>query len=168
MEKNKISKFKDFSKELKDYINGELKLAPITNILMNDYSKNWYAEIGKYFVEQYGIENLKNHQFLLDKLKRSKKDKELSYQMLGIYFITSYLDEASLKEMFGNPICHSEFGEGFDRKRKYEFCSYIVDINKHKIHIGFDHRGTIIEVEDSLEPIVVFEIIKELVDKFTS
>ena len=164
-----ISNFKDFNKELHDYVSGKFNLTPIQNILMNDYSKEWYSLIGKYFLEQWGEENLAEHKITLDRLKTgSKKDKESSYRMLGIFFITSHLNEKTLKEMFGKPICHSEFGEGFRPRRKYEYCSYFVDISGHKTHIGYDERGTSIEVENGLKPEEVFNMIKELVDKYVS
>lgn len=164
-----IKNFQDFNKELQDYVSGKFTLTPIMNILMNDYTKEWCGLIGKYFLEQYGEENLGEHKILFDRLKSgNKKDKETSYRMLGIYFLTYYLDENSLKEMFGNPICHREFGEGFRRKRKYEYCSYFVDINGHKAHIGYDERGTSMEVEKDLSPNEVFEMIKELIDKYVN
>ena len=164
-----IKNFQDFSKELQDYISGVFTLTPTMNILMNDRSKDWYGLIGKYFLEQYGEENLEDHEILFDRLKNgSKKDKETSYFMLGTYFLTTYLDETSLKEMFGNPICHSEFGEGFRPRRKYEYCSYFIDISGHKAHIGYDERGTRMEVEKDLSPNEVFEMIKELVDKYVN
>lgn len=162
-----ISKFEDFNLELHDYISGRLKLVPIMNVLMNDHSKEWYSLIGKYFLEQYGAENLQQHKILLDRIKTGNhRDKDTSYRMLGIYFITSYLDENSLIEMFGKPLYHSEFGEGFEPNRKYEHCSYFLNIDGYKAHIGYDHRGTRIEVQDGLSPDEVFKMIKGLVDKY--
>jgi len=161
-----ISRFMDFNKELQDYIDGKFNLTPILNILMNDRSVDWYVKLGKYFVDHVGSENLKLHSTLLKRLNGSRSDKETSYRMFGIYFITAYLNEDSLKEMFGKPVCHSEFGEGFDEKIKYEFCSYFVDMDGHKIHIGYDHRGTIIEVEKNLKPEEVYKILIELVDTY--
>lgn len=136
-----ITNFKDFNKELQDYVDGKFTLTPTMNILMNDRSKDWYGLIGKYFLEQNGEENI-DSEILLDKLKGSKKDKERTYFILGTYFLTSYLDQTSLKEMFGKPICHNEFGEGFRPRRKYQHCSYFVDIDGHKAHISYDERGT--------------------------
>ncbi len=146
------------------YVNGELELTPILNILMNDQSCDWYALIGKYFLEEYGEENLK-HQRLFDKIHNgSKKEKETSYYMLGTFFVCSYLDQRALKEMFGSPICHDKFGEGFQPRRTYTYCSYFIDINGHTVHIGFDERGTSIEVPVDLSSIEVFNIVKELVN----
>lgn len=171
-----ISNFKDFNKELHDYVSGKFNLTPIQNILMNDYDNEWYSLIGKYFLEKWGEENLQEHKITLDRIKKgNKRDKETGYRMLGIFFITSHLNEETLKEMFGKPICHSEFGEGFDNKRKYddrgnespEYCSYFLNIDGHKAHIGYDHRGTSIEVENGLKPEEVFNMIKELVDRFS-
>ena len=46
-----INKYESFSSELKDYVKGKTKLTPQMNILINDRSKDWYSEIGKYLVE---------------------------------------------------------------------------------------------------------------------
>ncbi len=48
-----IKKFESYSKELSDYVKGKTKLTPQMNILINDRSKNWYAEVGKYFVDVF-------------------------------------------------------------------------------------------------------------------
>jgi len=162
----RINKFNE-SSELSDYCNGKIKLTPILNIIGNDSSKEWYSIIGKYFYNKAGEDFFKNHHILLDKLKvGSKKDKETSYRMIGIYFITSYLNDKSLKRMFGSPICHSEFGEGFRPKRKYEYCSHFVEVGGEKLHIGYDDRGTSIEVNPNLTPQAVYNIMENLVDRY--
>ena len=40
-------------KELKSYINGKTRLTPQLNILINDRSEDWYAEVGRYFVDLF-------------------------------------------------------------------------------------------------------------------
>ncbi len=164
----KINKFVEHSKEekLQEYLDGKLNLTPILNILMNDRKTDWYSRIGEYFLEKMGKDFFgEEHSFLFDKMNGSKKDKESSLRMLGIYFITTYLDEKSLKKMFGNPICHDHFGEGFERKRKYSFCSHIVEIDGQTLHIGYDHRGTVIECEKMTSENVL-NIIRKLIDLY--
>lgn len=68
--------------------------------------------------------------------------------------------------MFGSPICHSEFGEGFRPKRKYEYCSHFVEVGGEKLHIGYDDRGTSIEVNPNLTPQAVYNIMENLVDRY--
>ena len=121
------------------YVNGELELTPILNILMNDQSCDWYALIGKYFLEEYGEENLK-HQRLFDKIHNgSKKEKETSYYMLGTFFVCSYLDQRALKEMFGSPICHDKFGEGLDSICSVRFETLPVNMPLNSIRSTYLH-----------------------------
>lgn len=65
--------------------------------------------------------------------------------------------------MFGEPIYHDNFGEGFDGEWnedledydepeiKSSFASYFVTLNNINFHIGYDHRGTTFEVEINSE-----------------
>lgn len=141
-----------------EYISDGFKFTPTLNILLNDRSEDWYVLIGDYFIKNVGYEFLKNDLYSID--ENNKIDS--NNRFIGILFITSYLNEQSLKKMFGNPIKHSEFGEGFDRKRKYEYCSYIIQIDDKYFHIGFDHRGTSIECENNLTAKELFEYIKKI------
>lgn len=86
--------------------------------------------------------------------------------MVGIEFITSTLDKKSLSIMFGNPILHNSFGEGFEKKDKIKesYASYMVTINDVKLHIGYDHRGTRIECLEGIKPDVLMDSLKDLVD----
>lgn len=166
-----IKKFNNFlfehidqNKYFDDYRNEVLSLTHNMNILGNDIKNKWYSKLGQYFIDTMGMDFLlKNHQNLDKHLKTNKENIE---RYIGTLFLTSYLDEESLKKMFGEPIRHSEFGEGFSPRRKYYCCSYFVNIDGHILHISYDNRGTSIECEDKLEPIVVFDIMKKLVDMF--
>jgi len=63
--------------------------------------------------------------------------------------------------MFGKPLLHNEFGEGFDGVYdeetdqtgepdiKESYASYFVNVGGTEFHIGYDHRGTGIEIEMS-------------------
>lgn len=162
-----IKRFANFNKELVTYVSDGYKLTPIMNILMNDYGNDWYAKIGKYFFDKVGKSFLeKDHYKLIERLKKPLIKKDSVYRMIGIYFITTYLSESSLKEMFGQPINHSEFGEGFKPKRKYEFSSYFLEFGDSVVHIGYDERGTIIEVPEDLTPEGVYQILVELVNTY--
>lgn len=133
---------------LQNYVSGIIKLTPIMNILINDYDTNWYSKLGHYFLDKMGVEYFReDHLMALEKLNGSKKEKEVASRMLGIYFITSYLNKDTLKKMFNTPIKHSHFGEGFDTPRKYSYCSYFINIDDVIFHIGYDHRGTTIECQ---------------------
>lgn len=81
-----------------------------------------------------------------------------------------------MKELFGEPIYHDEFGGGFegdynedtdsydDPEIKESFASYFVTIEGVDFHIGYDHRGLAIEVKPNTS---VDDLIKAL-KKFIS
>jgi hypothetical protein len=156
--------------KLKDYVDGKVYYTPIMNIIMNNRSKNWYAELGEYINETLNIEKIPELVFLSNMLKERKgiitkiKDffspESRTYQSsIAIHFITSVLDEKALEKMFGKPIFHNEFGEGFDgewneEKDDYDepeikdfYASYFVNVGGTDFHIGYDHRGTGIEIQ---------------------
>ena len=86
---------------------------------------------------------------------------EQTYSSIAIHFLTGSLDEQALKKMFGDPLYHSEFGEGFDGEYDDEtdeysepeikefYATYFVEIDGVTLHIGYDHRGTGIEIESN-------------------
>ena len=155
--------------KLKDYTGGKKNYTPIMNIIMNNRSENWYAELGKYITEELDIEKIPYLGFYADKLKERKsvitkiKDfispESRTYTSVAIHFLTGVLDEKALENMFGKPIFHDEFGEGFDGEYdeetdeelepeiKESYASYFVNVDGTNFHIGYDHRGTNIEIE---------------------
>ena len=155
--------------KLKDYKNGKIHYTPIQNIMMNNHSKDWYVELGKYINETLDTDNIPKLKFFSKKLKERKglitkiKDfvspENQAYSSISINFITSVLDEKSLENMFGKPLLHDEFGEGFDGEYdeetddygepeiKESYASYFVNVDGTNFHIGYDHRGTGIEIE---------------------
>jgi hypothetical protein len=155
--------------KLKDYIGGETHYTPIMNIMMNNRSKDWYAELGKYITETLDIETipelswlaprLKEKKNLLTKIKDFLNDDNQVYFSVASFFLTSALDSKVLENMFGKPLLHSEFGEGFDGEYDEEtdeygepeikeyYASYFVNVAGTNFHIGYDHRGTGIEIQ---------------------
>jgi cobyrinic acid a,c-diamide synthase len=155
--------------KLKNYKGGKTYYTPIMNIMINNHSENWYAELGKYIAETLDIEEIPSLNFFANKLKEGrgiiKKIKDFisgetnTYECIGMFFLTSTLDRRALEKMFGKPLLHSEFGEGF--KGKYDdetdeygepeikeyYASYFVNVGGKEFHIGYDHRGTGIEIE---------------------
>ena len=155
--------------KLKDYIKGKIHYTPIMNIMMNNRSKDWYTELGEYITEDLDIEKIPYLSFFADKLKERKglvtkiKDfigpESRTYASIAIHFLTGILDEKALENMFGKPIFHDEFGEGFEGEYdeetdeygepeiKESYASYFVNVDGTEFHIGYDHRGTSIEVQ---------------------
>ncbi len=186
--------------KLHDYTSGKTYYTPIMSIIMNNRSENWYAELGKYITENLDIENIPYLSFFVDKLKERKgiitkiKDfispESQTYTSIAISFLTGVLDEESLEKMFGKPLFHNEFGEGFDGEYddetdeyvdpniKESYASYFVNVGGTNFHIGYDHRGTGIEIEVSTkykwsdsgssdkEAKKCFESLKKLVDLY--
>lgn len=139
------------------------------NIMSNNRSKDWYAELGKYIYEKIDISKVPDLAIYLNnkpkptkniatKIKDFFSEDNRFYFSIASMFITSTLDEINLKKMFGEPILHSEFGEGFDGEWNEEeddygepeikesYASYFVNVGGTEFHIGYDHRGTRVEV----------------------
>lgn len=156
--------------KLKDYIEGKIHYTPIQNIMMNNHSKDWYIELGKYITETIDVDQIPSLKFFSKKLKDNKSivtkikdfintDNNRIYSAIGISFITSVLGEQSLISMFGEPLLHNEFGEGFsgdynektdeydEPEIKESYVSYFVNVGGTEFHIGYDHRGTRVEIE---------------------
>lgn len=186
--------------KLKDYTNDNIYYTPIMNIMMNNHSEDWYAELGKYITENLDIEKIPYLSYFSDKLKKEKslitKIKDFvspnnqTYTSIAISFLTGGLDEKALENMFGKPIFHDEFGEGFDGEYdeetdeelepeiKESYASYFVNVSGTNLHIGYDHRGTSIEIElpnkfqwsdkgsSDLDVKNCFESLKKLIDLY--
>ena len=155
--------------KLQDYSQGKIHYTPIMNLMMNNRSKDWYSELGKYIVDNLDIEKIPELAFYTDKLKKQKtivtkmKDyfnsPDRTFSSIAISFLTSALDEEALKKLFGDPILHDEFGEGFEGEYdeesdeygepqiKESYASYFVNVGGVDFHIGYDHRGTGIEID---------------------
>jgi hypothetical protein len=174
-----IRKFSSFSIELQNYISGKTKLTPQLNILINDRTdRDWYAEIGKYFVDKFNGKLPESLSFFNDRIDKIKGNSDRVYSSIGIFIFSSVFDEDVLKKLFGEPLYHDEFGEGFEGEyseeiedylepeNKHSYASYFVEIDGVKFHIGYDHRGTSMEVEEGTSPQKLFDCIKTLINKY--
>jgi hypothetical protein len=163
----KIKKFDDHSQEqkLSDEITGKINYENQINLLLNDRSRDWYIELGKYFFKILNGEIPGNWGTYL----KDKTTKETDYLQTSILFVTTFLDANALRKMFGEPLYHSEFGEGFEKEKgkpriKEQYASYFVNVNGVECHIGYDHRGTAVEVEKGTSVQKCFDTIKSLMD----
>lgn len=161
--------------KLEKYINNEI-------IYIKPHNKKAFLKLGMYINDNLDIEKIYELDIFYERSKRNFiTDSNNIYSSLGIMFLTDTLNEEALRKMFGEPLLHNEFGEGFegewddesedylDPEIKETYASYFLEIKNIDIHIGYDHRGTTIEVdlpieEDSDEKI--YEVYKELVDIF--
>jgi len=153
---------------LNDYLDKKIELHPTMNI----HQFSFYDTIGEYLYKNLKEKEISDQQVKFYMMMASEKNYDKG--QLTIMFESEFLNESSLQKMFGEPIRHSHFGEGFEdydsetesySGRDYEFASYMVTINDKIHHIGYDHRGTSIETTvtdvDELE-----EFYKKLVDLY--
>jgi hypothetical protein len=125
--------------KLSDYATGKTRYVKMFSIALSRIP-SMYDELGSYIEKKLDMES------------HFGPDYRRFMGHVSIYFLTSQLDPTSLRKMFGEPILHSEFGEGFYGKngrplKKWQYASYFVKIGNLNLHIGYDHRGTNIEVE---------------------
>lgn len=153
--------------DLADYIEkGEYRRA------FNFGNKSLYKQLGEYIVEAFGDdlpEELKvelNDDYPLPEPMTHFNREEINYSSLAIFFFTSFMDLDLLKKIFGEPLLHSEFGEGFEEEYNIqEDCaSYFVDINGVKFHITTDQTGTSFEVKNTSEK-QTLEALKKFIDE---
>lgn len=142
---------------LQDYVSGKINFTPILNVMMNNRNKDWYSELGKYIESTIDIERVPELEFISNRIKKEKGsvitkiknflgDDRLSFSIAS-FFLTSALNDKSLNKMFGDPLLHNEFGEGFGKKKLSRYASYFINVGGTNFHIGYDHRGTRIEIE---------------------
>jgi hypothetical protein len=120
--------------KLKLYASGGLNYTTLLNIFLNNRSEDWYDMLGRYIAQNLDISKIPALQFLADKLKeqeglgRKVKDfagfRDRTYSSIGIFFLTDALEMTVLKKMFGEPILHDEFGEGFEGEYNDETDEY--------------------------------------------
>lgn len=162
-----MSDFKilDYQNELSLYVNDEVTyLCDLDDL---DDLQDYYSQIGGHFVSK-GLGHLNRH--------KPENDGNVS---TGIYVVCEYFNENILRKLFGEPLYHDEFGEGFEGEYDEEledylepenessYASYFIEINNIVLHIGYDHRGTSFEVkdvDDSVSNQQVIDAIKMLID----
>ena len=174
--------------KLKDYLGGLTKFTKSSNLIFNDHSKkDWFSEIGKYVNDNLDISKIESLSFLKDMIKEQTFCQKIKSKIgigrditssIGIHFMTSTLDDVALRNMFGEPLLHDEFGEGFygeydaetdeygEPEIKESYASYFVTIGDLDMHIGYDHRGTSVEVLRSTTMSQLFEALKELINLY--
>ena len=140
----------NMKQKLEDYTSGKINYTTLLSIFMGNRDKDWYEELGKYICSKIDISTIPSLRFFADKIKESplKKIKDFTgfndrtYSSIGIFFLTGTLDFETLKKLFGEPILHNKFGEGFDKeyKIKEDYASWFVNVDGLELHIGYDHQ----------------------------
>lgn len=169
--------------KLKDYVTGKTNYIPLLNYLRE--KRNIYEILGKYAYEEVFKGNLPEElKFFEEYIKPKSIIKKMDlfnkinhgYNSLAIMLLThSHFVIDKLKELFGEPIYHDEFGEGFDGEYddetgeygepdiKEEFASYFITIEGVDLHIGYDHRGLTVEVKDGTNVSDLLKALKKFI-----
>jgi hypothetical protein len=173
-------KKQDFNQCIEDMMSGKTKYERVGGVFLKDLKtrtrygtiENWYVEFGKFIIDNISDEEPIPLNFYYDlKIDPSnigvkKADVvipfNMNYQFIGISSVHEFLSKNVLRKAFGKPLFHNHFGEGFDQKSKSSYASYFFKINDINFHIGYDHRGTEIEVESGISSVDVFEALKYL------
>lgn len=159
--------------KLEKYVNGEINYSSLLTFFSKALNKNIniFEILGKYsWTEVLNKKLPSDLKYLEDKLLSDDKvikkidifnSKDRAYASLSTMLLThSDFVIDKLKELFGEPIYHDEFGEGFEGEYdddtddygepdiKESFASYFVTIEGVDFHIGYDHRGLTIEIKD--------------------
>lgn len=141
----------------------ELKPFPAENIIeklgnLSPMSNFFFGGIARYNVEKHFLNALKKHN-----VEVSEKNTFLFYT----FVIHELLDKPTLDKINSFGCYHDQFGEGFDEKNNEgnTFKSYAFQLPDNSlIHVGFDHRGTIIGLPKETTEETFAEIIQWAVD----
>ena len=145
------------NEKFQSYMDGEFEVTHIINQLT--HNMEMFSELGEY------LRNVAPDDWDLMGVRMMELGDNLAgNRFLGMAFFTTFLNEDILEKVFGSPINHSEFGEGFETNRDYWFSSYIIEINGHLYHVGYDHRGTAFEPDVTTSYDDVMKDAKSLID----
>lgn len=124
----------------------ECKVSPLLNFLFGHHAR--------YSIEGQVLSSLK---------KLGLKIKKKSAFSFFAFLYTSLMNEKVLDDINPFGYYHNLFGEGFDKDRKdgSTYKSYLFQISEDRfVHIGFDHRGTSLEISIDIKE----QEFKELID----
>jgi hypothetical protein len=148
---NHKEEIKGFSKVMYDYD----EFAYPIDLFTNDTYDKWHENFGKFIYDIYGENIPKQFERLRECISKEIHSdgkcittKGANYLAnLSICYMANHMPISSLlKEVFGSPLYHNKFGEGFSEREneptKKNHASYFIEICGVKVHIGYDRRGT--------------------------
>lgn len=159
--------------ELENYTNGKINYDP--NILL------WiYDDIGEAIIDTFDGKLPPKMKYYLRRFDGYKDgyyipEDDDDRSSIAIWYLCSMIDLDALEKMFGKPLFHNEYGEGFgdiyDREKgtytsspiEFDCASYFIELKGIKISITIDHRGTMIHPEHFKTKSAVLEAFKELI-----
>jgi hypothetical protein len=153
------------------YANGEIHLSHNMNVLMNNRKGkvDYYEVLGKYMFDM-----LKEKNKTCRTLMSIENGKLKDYRHLFVFFITDDLNDKFLKQ-FGNRYAHSHWGEGDEERLSVDaleagidhgdhLCaSHFFTINGNLCHIEYDHRGTSVQLDPTVDVEDLCEDMKALI-----
>lgn len=149
------------------YINGNnLRLTSMLNTLYRegvDTATEVMDNVGGHIIDNLGYDKL----HISPQYRSETYFKNNNRWAFTVYF-TSLMDGDVLRDTFRLPIYHDNFGEGGDdfydlQDRSY--ASYFLRIDGTIIHVGYDHRGTRIELPENTSSLDLIRILKTLFDE---
>ena len=106
-------------KNLQEYVNGQLEYSSLFGILISDMKNQWHSKIGYYIWQTLDKDEVEDWAlgspiYYSDSDEDFFKSNSRTLASISIMFLTSILNHNSLTKIFGSPIYHNQFGEGFD------------------------------------------------------
>lgn len=153
-----------------DLVSGKIRYERVFSVFINDMGRDWYGDFGRFIInsisndEPIPLHFYYNLGIPANKLGVERKSITIStnvrYSSIGIESIHSFLSPWTLREVLGRPLFHNHFGEGLSPSSKSSYASYFIQIDGVDFHIGYDHRGTEIEVRYGTSPSVLLDKLK--------
>jgi len=155
------------------YISGKLGLTTLSNLRKLEL----HSQMGEYLYQECNKINFdKDKHINLRYLIEDYNDGFNDFRRFGFFFTSDLLKEEILETIYGEPIRHSEYGEGwaeYDEEtddciypRDYENIAYFIDIADYTIHICNDDRGTSVEVSKDIDTSLLLPFFIDLIDQY--
>lgn len=159
----------NYQKYMDDLMSDKIRYEKVFSVFINDLGRNWYDDFGRFIInsisndEPIPLHFYYNLGIPASKLGVKRKNitipTNVRYSSIGIESI-HFLSKECLREFLGRPLFHNHFGEGLTPSSKSSYASYFVQIDGVDFHIGYDHRGTEIEVKYGTSPDILLDKLK--------
>jgi hypothetical protein len=156
----------DMKNELDKYVNDEVVYRHIQNFTHE--KMDFYEILGRYAYKNIILPKELN--FFYEYLDSKHNVDNMEYNSLAISLLTHQdfvIDK--LKELYGEPIYHDEFGEGFPSENdeepeiKESCASYFITIEGVDLHVNYDQTGMAIEAKKGTTVLNLIEALKKFI-----
>lgn len=179
---NHKEELKEFVKIMDDYD----KFNTVGDLFNWCDRQRWHAQLGKFIYDTYGENMPQEFKKLQEIISKEIHDKSITSKgadkldTLTICYLANYLNTPVLEPVFGKPLFHNRFGEGWFTEEdgsltirckgghpEKNHASYFLEICGIKVHIGYDHRGTQVDIgqykDKKCEAEIAFYLMLELI-----